>query len=128
MRFDVIIKNGNIIDGAGNPYYRGDIGIHNGRIEKIGFLKNEQAGEVIDAADLAVCPGFIDVHSHSDAAVYFDNTLPSTIRQGITTSLLGESGAARAGNPAGLSQTIRCFCTAGPQFRGGALEHFWRIS
>jgi len=92
MRFDVIIKNGNIIDGAGNPYYRGDIGIHNGRIEKIGFLKNEQAGEIIDAADLAVCPGFIDVHSHSDAAVYFDNTLPSTIHQGITTSLLGNCG------------------------------------
>jgi N-acyl-D-amino-acid deacylase len=92
MSFDVIIKNGNITDGTGNPYYRGDIGIHNGRIEKIGFLKNEQAGEIIDAADLIVCPGFIDVHSHSDAAVYFDNTLPSTIHQGITTSLLGNCG------------------------------------
>jgi N-acyl-D-aspartate/D-glutamate deacylase len=67
MRFDVIIKNGNIIDGTGNPYYRGDVGIHNGRIEKIGFLKNEQAEEIIDADDLVVCPGFIDVHSHSDA-------------------------------------------------------------
>ena len=48
--------------------------------------------EIIDAADLVVCPGFIDVHSHSDAAIYFDNTLPSTIRQGITTSLLGNCG------------------------------------
>jgi N-acyl-D-amino-acid deacylase len=92
MNFDVIIKNGKIIDGTGNPCFRCDIGIHNGRIEKIGFLKNEQAGEIIDAADLVVCPGFIDVHSHSDAAVYFDNTLPSTIRQGITTSLLGNCG------------------------------------
>lgn len=92
MSFDVIIKNGNIIDGTGNPYYRGDVGIYNGRIEKIGYLKNEPADEIIDAADLVVCPGFIDVHSHSDAAVYFDNTLPSTIHQGITTSLLGNCG------------------------------------
>jgi len=92
MRFDVIIKNGNIIDGAGNPCYRGDIGIHDGRITVIGFLKNEPAGEIIDAADLVVCPGFIDMHSHSDVAIYFDNTLPSTIHQGITTSLLGNCG------------------------------------
>lgn len=92
MHYDVIIKNGSIIDGAGNPCYWGDVGIHNGRIEKIGLLKNEQAEEIIDAANLVVCPGFIDVHSHSDAAIYFDNTLPSTIRQGITTSLLGNCG------------------------------------
>ncbi|MEJ2165845.1 MAG: D-aminoacylase [Desulfobacterales bacterium] len=92
MSFDIIIKNGNIIDGTGSPYYRGDVGIHKGRIEKIGFLKNEQTDEIIDAADLVVCPGFIDMHSHSDASVYFDNTLPSTIHQGITTSLLGNCG------------------------------------
>jgi N-acyl-D-amino-acid deacylase len=92
MGFDLIIKNGSIIDGAGNPCYRGDLGILNGRIKKIGLLKNEQAGEIIDADDLTVCPGFIDVHSHSDAAIYFDNTLSSTIRQGITTSLLGNCG------------------------------------
>jgi N-acyl-D-amino-acid deacylase len=92
MSFDVIIKNGKIIDGTGNPYYRGDIGIRGGRIVEIGFLKNEQAEEIIDAAGLTVCPGFIDMHSHSDAAIYFDNTLPSTIHQGITTSLLGNCG------------------------------------
>ena len=92
MIFDVIIKNGNIIDGTGNPYYRGDLGIHNGRIEKIGHLKNERAAEIFDATDLTVCPGFIDMHSHSDAAIYFDNSLSSTIRQGITTSLLGNCG------------------------------------
>lgn len=92
MSFDVIIKNGKIIDGTGNPYYRDDIGIRSGRIVEIGFLKNEQAEEIIDAAGLTVCPGFIDMHSHSDAAIYFDNTLPSTIHQGITTSLLGNCG------------------------------------
>ena len=92
MSVDVVIKNGKIIDGTGNPYYRGDIGIRSGRIVEIGFLKNEQAEEIIDAAGLTVSPGFIDMHSHSDAAIYFDNTLPSTIHQGITTSLLGNCG------------------------------------
>jgi len=92
MNFDVIIKNGNIIDGTGNPYYRGDLGIHSGRINKIGNLTKEHAAEIIDATDLTVCPGFIDMHSHSDAAIYFDNSLSSTIRQGITTSLLGNCG------------------------------------
>jgi N-acyl-D-amino-acid deacylase len=92
MSFDVIIKNGNIIDGAGNPYYQGDIGIHNGKITAIGLLRNERAEEIIDASNLAVCPGFIDMHSHSDVAIYFDNSLPSTIHQGITTSLLGNCG------------------------------------
>lgn len=92
MNFDTVIQNGNIIDGAGNSYYRGDIGISDGRIAGIGLFKNAQATEIIDATGLVVCPGFIDVHSHSDAAIYFDNTLSSTIHQGITTSLVGNCG------------------------------------
>ena len=94
MGFDTIITNGNIIDGAGNPWYRADIGITAGKISKIGALKKESvdAKEKIDATDLVVCPGFIDMHSHSDAAIYVDNTLPSTIHQGITTSLVGNCG------------------------------------
>jgi N-acyl-D-amino-acid deacylase len=94
MGFDTIITNGKIIDGAGNPWYRADIGITAGKISKIGALKKESvnAKENIDATDLVVCPGFIDMHSHSDAAIYVDNTLPSTIHQGITTSLVGNCG------------------------------------
>jgi N-acyl-D-amino-acid deacylase len=94
MDFDTIIANGNIIDGAGNPWYRADIGITAGKISKIGALKkkNVNSKEKTDATDLVVCPGFIDMHSHSDAAIYVDNTLPSTIHQGITTSLVGNCG------------------------------------
>jgi N-acyl-D-amino-acid deacylase len=92
MGFDLIIANGRIIDGAGNPWFRADIGICAGRIAKIGQLHPTGSEKVIDAADLTVCPGFIDMHSHSDAAIYFDNTLPSTIRQGITTSVVGNCG------------------------------------
>jgi len=92
MFYDLIIQNGRIIDGAGNPWFRADIGITAGRISKIGRLHPAGSEKVIDAAGLTVCPGFIDMHSHSDAAIYFDNTLPSTIRQGITTSVLGNCG------------------------------------
>lgn len=92
MRYDIVIKNGKILDGTGNPWFRGDIGIKDGEIAKIGDLNKADTNKTIDARDHMICPGFIDMHSHSDAAIYFDNTLPSTIRQGITTSLVGNCG------------------------------------
>lgn len=92
MNFDLVIADGRIIDGTGNPWYRADIGIAGGRISKIGRVNRSESEKVIDASDLAVCPGFIDMHSHSDAAIYFDNSLPSAIRQGITTSVVGNCG------------------------------------
>jgi N-acyl-D-amino-acid deacylase len=92
MGFDLIIQNGQIIDGAGNPWFRADVGIRAGQISEIGQLDPSGSESVIDATGLTVCPGFIDMHSHSDAAIYFDNTLPSTIRQGITTSVVGNCG------------------------------------
>ncbi len=92
MDFDIIIKNGHIIDGTGKPHFRGDVGVRNGRIAAIGILKGSQGAEIIDAAGCMVSPGFIDMHSHSDAVLFFDGTLASTIRQGITTSLLGNCG------------------------------------
>ena len=99
MSFDIVIKNGKIIDGTGNPWYRAGIGITEGKISKIGRLEKTNATKEIDAAGLVVCPGFIDMHSHSDIAIFFDNTLQSTIRQGITTSVLGNCGDNRAPVP-----------------------------
>jgi len=92
MSFDIVIKNGRIVDGAGNPWYHADIGIRDGRISKIGRFVKAPARKEIDAKDLVVCPGFIDPHSHSELAIFFDNTLQSTIRQGVTTSVLGNCG------------------------------------
>jgi N-acyl-D-amino-acid deacylase len=92
MDFDIVIENGKVIDGAGNPWYRADIGIRGGKIDKIGRIGKTGAAVRIPAEDMIVCPGFIDVHSHSDVALLFDNSLQSTVRQGITTSVLGNCG------------------------------------
>ncbi|MHA1355749.1 MAG: N-acyl-D-amino-acid deacylase family protein, partial [Candidatus Heimdallarchaeota archaeon] len=66
MVYDITIKNGKIISGAGNPWYPGEIGIKDGRITKISPKINEDAKKVIDAKGLVICPGFIDIHSHTD--------------------------------------------------------------
>ena len=97
MAFDVIIKNGKIIDGTGNPGFFADVGIEDGRITFIGFLdEKEKAKKVLDAKGLVVCPGFIDIHSHSDYTIPFDSMTVSTIKQGITTMVVGMCGASLA--------------------------------
>ena len=70
--FDTLIKNGMIVDGTRMPRYRADIGITNGRIAAIGRLKTSDAKKVIDASSLIVAPGFIDLHTHYDAQVFWD--------------------------------------------------------
>ncbi len=67
--FDILIKNGTIVDGLRNKPYKSSIGIKNGRIVKISSnLKEEDAREIIDAENLVVAPGFIDIHTHSDTS------------------------------------------------------------
>ena len=66
QRFDLLIRNGRVMDGTGNPWFPADIGITNGRIAAIGKLESAQAARVIDAAGKYVVPGFIDIHSHAD--------------------------------------------------------------
>lgn len=90
--YDILIKAGNIIDGTGNPSYKADIGIKRGRIAKIGFNLDHDAIKEIDAKDQVSVPGFIDIHSHSDFALPYDNRLESTLRQGITTAVIGNCG------------------------------------
>jgi N-acyl-D-amino-acid deacylase len=92
--FDLIIRNGHIIDGSGSPWYTGDIGIVNGRIAEIGQLAEAQARRVIDAQGRVVAPGFIDMLGQSELSILVNPHLPSKIYQGITTEITGEGGSA----------------------------------
>ncbi len=94
QNFDVLIRNGRIVDGTGNPSWVGDIGIREGRIAGMGGLSRSTAATVIDARGLVVAPGFIDIHNHSDYTLLTDGNAESMIRQGVTSMILGEGGSA----------------------------------
>lgn len=96
--YDIIIKNGTIIDGSGEPMYRADIGISGERIVKIGKLQNEKGETEIDASDRLICPGFIDVNNHSDVYwhIFSNPQLENLVYQGITTIVGGNCGASLA--------------------------------
>jgi N-acyl-D-amino-acid deacylase len=97
--FDLIIRNGKIIDGTGSPWYYGDIGISDGIIKKIGKLNHIGSVETIDAQRQIVSPGFIDMHTHSDLVILDEPLIEAKVRQGITTDLLGQDGIAAAPLP-----------------------------
>ncbi len=88
--YDFIIKNGKIIDGSGNPWISGDLGIKDQRIAAIGKLGNATAKRVIDASGLVISPGFIDMLGQSEIALLIDNRSLSKLSQGITTEITGE--------------------------------------
>lgn len=92
--YDLIVRNGRIVDGTGNPWYLGDVAIRGNRIVAIGRLSTQSAKRVIDAAGLVVAPGFIDIHSHSDTLLLEDGAAQSKLRQGVTTEVFGESDSA----------------------------------
>jgi len=96
--FDVIIKNGHILDGSGGPWYSGDIGIRGDRIAAIGRLDGVQAKNVIDAGGRIVSPGFIDMLGQSETALLIDNRSLSKLAQGITTEITGEGASAAPQN------------------------------
>lgn len=91
--FDLVIKNGHIVDGAGNPWYRADIGIKDGKIGKIGNLSTAARKKTIDASGLVVSPGFIDIHNHSDDELLTHPKAENYIRQGVTTLFVGHCGS-----------------------------------
>ncbi|MGB8542840.1 MAG: D-aminoacylase [Candidatus Acidiferrales bacterium] len=91
--FDVIIRNGHILDGSGGPWYAADIGIRGDRIKFIGNLGDAPAKKVIDASGRIVSPGFIDMLGQSEMSLLIDNRSLSKLSQGITTEITGEGGS-----------------------------------
>ena len=89
-RYDLLIKNGRIIDGSGRPGYMADLAIKGDRIVRIGNLKSAQAARVIDAAGMVVAPGFIDMLGQSETYLLVDPRAMSKVMMGVTTEVTGE--------------------------------------
>lgn len=102
QRYDLLIKNGRVMDGTGNPWFPADVAVRDGRIVAIGPLPNAQATRVIDATGKYVAPGFIDIHSHADDGSSprggfrdpdpIRRSAPNLVSQGITTVVVNQDG------------------------------------
>jgi N-acyl-D-amino-acid deacylase len=94
--FDTIIRGALVIDGSGAPGRKADVGISGDRVSAVGDLDEAEASLVLDAADKVVAPGFVDPHSHSDWTLQANRDADSTIRQGVTTEVVGNCGISNA--------------------------------
>ena len=92
-RIDWIVRGGSVVDGLGGEVVRADVGIAGDRIVAVGDLSKAAAAAEFAAEGLLVCPGFIDVHTHSDAYLLIEPGAHSKIFQGITTEVVGNCGA-----------------------------------
>jgi len=93
---DLLIRGGRVIDGAGNPWFSADVGIMGSRIAAVGLLGEEPADRVIDADGLYVCPGFVDMHTHSDLQLLANPAHEAKVHQGVTLEVLGQDGLSYA--------------------------------
>ena len=91
MSFDLVIKNGMIVDGSGGARYRGDIGVKDGRIATIGRI-SAPADDVVDAEGHVVTPGFVDGHTHMDAQIFWDSLGSCSCYHGVTSVVMGNCG------------------------------------
>lgn len=94
--YDIIIRNGTVVDGTGIPGYSADVGISGEKITAISDLQEAEAKIVIDASGLMVSPGFIDIHTHTDTGLFLEPRGESKIHQGVTTEIGGNCGGSAA--------------------------------
>ena len=118
-RYDVVVANGRIVDGTGAPWFRGDIGIVGDRITAIGALGDATAATRVDATNLVVAPGFIDLLGQSEFNVLVDGRAASKILQGVTTEVTGEGGSIAPVND-------RLIADAAPNAKHFGVAQDWR--
>ena len=94
--FDLVIRGGTVVDGTGAPVYAADVAVNGDAIAAVGSIPAGQGRRVLDATGLHVCPGFVDIHSHSDGVILQYPTADSRVRQGVTTELVGNCGSSAA--------------------------------
>jgi N-acyl-D-amino-acid deacylase len=117
--FDLIIRNGHIVDGTGNPHYCADVGIAGGKIRRVAKrLEPDNARRVIDAEKRVVCPGFIDAHTHDDLYLLSRPTCDDKVLQGVTTVVIGNCGQ----SVAPISDAHRDVITGSFKFLGSGLN------
>jgi N-acyl-D-aspartate/D-glutamate deacylase len=92
MAYDLLIKNGRIVDGSGMPAFRGDVGVKDGKIAEIGRFNGVATKETLDAEGRVVSPGFVDGHTHMDAQIFWDPIGTSSCFQGVTSVVMGNCG------------------------------------
>ena len=104
--YDLLIRNATVVDGTRAPRFDADIGVRNGKIEKIGSLKNETSAVEIDAAGKVVAPGFIDAHTHDDRLMLSGPDMAPKVSQGVTTVVAGNCGISLAPTPNGIRAPV----------------------
>lgn len=123
--FDLLIKNGRIMDGTGNPWFFGNVAIKDGKIEKVGFIDSSSAQQVIDAKGLVVAPGFVDIHTHADFILPLkehSKILEPFVHQGITTVVTGNCGYSTAPINPGTLELMKKYSSF---LQGGELSWEW---
>jgi N-acyl-D-aspartate/D-glutamate deacylase len=135
MTADLLIKGARISDGTGMPSFIGDVEVRDGRISRVGPLRNTTATKVIDATGLDLVPGFVDVHTHYDAQLFFEHTASPSSWHGVTTVLTANCGFAIApAKPEDLEWLVLMLAKVegmsssalfeGVPYRGGTLGQF----
>ena len=115
---DYLISGGWVVDGTGNPAYPADVAIQGDRVVDVARLPGATAMRVIDARGKTVCPGFIDIHSHTDWSIHANPLAQSTIRQGVTSEVVGNCGCSNAplndSSRASITGKLRDYAYRGP--------------
>jgi N-acyl-D-aspartate/D-glutamate deacylase len=122
-QFDLIVRGGRIVDGTGNPWFIGDVATRGDRIAAVDRSVAGRAVREIDARGKVVCPGFIDMHSHSDYLLLEDGDAQSKIRQGVTTEILGEGESA---GPLQGERSAKTMAVGGKTYRWSTLDEYFR--